>query len=86
MNYTDARYTNGAVSVLGANFNYGPFADVPKWSGTVFGEASLPLGGNAGKLTLRGDHYSQSQMNFSNVSATVNPTPRCRPTRLSMPG
>ena len=72
VNYTNARYTDGRVSVLGFNFNYGPFADVPKWSGTLWGEASMPLG-DSGKLTLRGDMYSQSQMNFSNVSATVNP-------------
>lgn len=72
VNYTNARYTDGRVSVLGFNFNYGPFADVPKWSGTVFAEGTLPLG-DAGKLTLRGDLYSQSEMNFSNVSGTVNP-------------
>lgn len=72
LNYTNARYTDGRVSVLGFDFNYGPFADVPKWSGTVFAEGTLPLG-DAGRVTLRGDLYSQSEMNFSNVSGTVNP-------------
>jgi len=72
VNYTNARYTSNAVSVLGSTINYGPFADVPKWSGTLFGEVGMPLG-DAGKLTLRGDVYSQKKMAFSNVGATVNP-------------
>jgi iron complex outermembrane receptor protein len=71
-NYTNARYTDNEVSVLGATFNYGPFADVPKWSGTLFGEVGAPLG-DAGTLTLRGDVYGQTKMNFSNVANTVNP-------------
>jgi iron complex outermembrane receptor protein len=72
VNYTNARYTSNAVSILGSTINYGPFADVPKWSGTVFAEIGMPLG-DAGKLTLRGDYYGQTKMNFSNVGATVNP-------------
>ena len=72
-NYTNARYTDGRVNVLGFSFNYGPFADVPKWSGTLYGEVGTALGGDAGKLTLRADVYGQTKMNFSNVSATVNP-------------
>ncbi|MGE3690441.1 MAG: TonB-dependent receptor, partial [Novosphingobium sp.] len=50
LNYTNARYTDGRVSVLGFDFNYGPFADVPKWSGTVLAEGTLPLG-DAGRVT-----------------------------------
>ena len=34
---------------------------------------SAPLGGDTGRLTLRGDLYSQTKMNFSNVGDTVNP-------------
>jgi iron complex outermembrane recepter protein len=71
-NYTNARYTDNAVALSGAIFHYGPFADVPKWSGTLFGEVGVPLG-EAGKLTLRGDAYGQEKMNFSNVGDTVNP-------------
>ena len=71
-NITSAKYTRNEVTVLGTTFNYGPFADVPKFSGTLFAEAGMPLGGET-KLTLRGDLYHQSKMNFSNVSGTVNP-------------
>src|SRR5690606_33359774 len=71
-NYTNARYTDNDVTILGSTISYGPFADVPKWSGTVFGEIGVPLG-DSGRLTLRGDAYGQTKMNFSNVGATVNP-------------
>jgi iron complex outermembrane receptor protein len=74
-NYTDARYTDNAVTFGGTTFHYGPFADVPKWSGTLFAEVGVPLG-DAGKLTLRGDAYGQTEMNFSNVGDTVNPNTR----------
>jgi len=72
VNYTKAKYTSNAVTVLGNTLLYGPFADVPEWSGTIFAEASTPLG-DAGKVALRADYYGQSKMNFSNVSATSNP-------------
>ena len=71
-NYTNARYTRNAVTILGSTINYGPFADVPRWSGTLFAEIGVPLG-DTGKLTLRGDAYGQTEMNFSNVGDTVNP-------------
>lgn len=71
-NYTNARYTSNAVNILGSTINYGPFADVPKWSGTLFGEVGVPLG-DSGKLALRGDLYGQTRMNFSNVGASANP-------------
>lgn len=72
-NYTNARYTDGRVNVLGFSFNYGPFADVPKWSGSLYGEVGTRLAGDAGKVSLRVDVYGQTEMNFSNVSDTVNP-------------
>jgi iron complex outermembrane recepter protein len=71
-NYTDARYTDNAVSLLGTTLEYGPFADVPEWSGTAFAEVGVPLG-DPGRLTLRGDVYGQTKMAFSNVGATANP-------------
>lgn len=76
-NYTNARYTKDTV-VLGyttppSSVRYGPFADVPKWSGTIFGEYTMPLGSETGDLTLRVDAYAQSRQFFSNVADTTNP-------------
>jgi iron complex outermembrane receptor protein len=76
-NYTNARYTKNAVvftlpTLPGpATVFYGPFADVPEFSGTVFGEVSVPAG-DAGMLSLRADLYGQTKMNFSNVGDTLN--------------
>jgi len=73
--YTDARYTKNEVFISFTNetLRYGPFADAPKWSGTIFGEATLPLGVNSGDLVFRVDAYHQSKMPFSNVADTANP-------------
>jgi iron complex outermembrane receptor protein len=73
--YTNARYTRSEVFIGFTNetIKYGPFADAPKWSGTVFGEATVPLGVDTGDLTLRVDAYHQSTMPFSNVANTSNP-------------
>ena len=72
-NYTHARYTSALVNVLGQIAQYGPFADVPKWSGTLYGEASAPLGEDVGTLRLRLDAYGQTKQHFSNTSATIDP-------------
>jgi len=76
-NYTHARYTRNAVlfTIPGqpaTTVLYGPFADVPKFSGTVFGEFTVPAG-DVGNLSLRADLYTQKKMNFSNVGDTQNP-------------
>ncbi len=75
-NYTNARYTKNSLSITlppdPTNLlRYGPFADTPKFSGTIFAEVSAPLG-EAGRLSLRGDLYGQTKMNFSNVGDTLN--------------
>ncbi|PEQ11509.1 hypothetical protein B2G71_16910 [Novosphingobium sp. PC22D] len=71
-NYTDARYTRDTVTVLGETVKYGPFADVPEWSGTIYGEVGVPLG-DTGTLKFRADAYGQTEQNFSNVGATDAP-------------
>jgi iron complex outermembrane recepter protein len=75
-NYTNARYTKNTLSITLSpdptnNLVYGPFADTPKFSGTVFAEVSVPTG-EFGRLSLRGDLYGQTKMNFSNVGSTLN--------------
>ena len=73
INYTHAVYTSNAVTVLGSTVRYGPFADVPKVSGTIYAEAGTDLGGDTGRLTLRADYYGQTKQAFSNVGNTANP-------------
>jgi iron complex outermembrane receptor protein len=45
--YTDARFTNNAATVFGNNILFGPFADTPKWAGTIFAQENFPLPGLA---------------------------------------
>jgi iron complex outermembrane recepter protein len=76
--YTDAKYTDNLVILPNSvgvftPTRYGPFADVPKWSGTAFVEARHDLGGDTGELSFRLDVYSQTEFSFSNVGATLAP-------------
>ncbi len=71
--YSDPFYTNGHVDLFGSATNYGPYADTPKWTGTLFGEVSHDLEGNAGTLTLRADVYAQTKMFLSNEGETIAP-------------
>ena len=70
--YTDARFTRNLVTVPGnPPLVYGPYADVPKWSGTLYGEVSHELAGEGGRLALRGDFYFQSMTYFGNLGQLI---------------
>jgi iron complex outermembrane receptor protein len=80
--YINARYTSGAVDLVidagngGTNletFNYGPYADTPKWTGSVYAQVNHELADHLGELTLRADVYAQTRMFFSNVANTRAP-------------
>jgi iron complex outermembrane receptor protein len=73
VSYSDARYTNNSVSYFSDTLRFGPYADTPRWTGNVFGEAREPLPGTLGELALRADYYLQSTQLFSNLEATINP-------------
>ncbi|HKT76585.1 MAG TPA: TonB-dependent receptor [Sphingobium sp.] len=74
--YTNARYTRNTVLVQGQTTLYGPYADAPKWTGTVYGQLDHQLSGDMGTITLRVDMYMQSKFYFSNVAATQAPGAR----------
>ena len=72
--YTNARFTDNRVSVPGnPPLFYGPYADVPRWSGSAFAELKHELAGNGGTLSLRVDYYEQSKSYFSNLNDTLIP-------------
>ena len=65
MSYVDAKYTRNLVSVLGtAPINFGTYPDTPKWSGSVFGEASYPISSNLA-VSFRSDVFGQARDWFS---------------------
>jgi iron complex outermembrane recepter protein len=57
--YTDARYTNNLVNVLGTPLNFGTYPDTPKWEGSVFGEATYPIRDSLA-LSFRTDIYGEA--------------------------
>jgi iron complex outermembrane receptor protein len=71
--YTDAKFSKPNVVLGGTTYRYGPYADVPKVSGSVFFEVTHRLGSDGGELSLRADVYAQSNMYFSNTAATISP-------------
>lgn len=74
VNYTSARFSKNQVTLAGnPPLFFGPYADVPKWSGAVFVELTGNLGQEKGELVARVDTFFQTHYNFSNLEATLNP-------------
>jgi iron complex outermembrane recepter protein len=73
VNYTDAKFTDNLVSVLGnPAAEFGPYPDAPEWSGGLFAQATFPVAGNL-ELRVRGDMYAQTASWFSSTGNTLNP-------------
>ncbi|MCG2842021.1 TonB-dependent receptor [Sandaracinobacter sp. RS1-74] len=71
--YTDAKFTKNESRLFGEPVFYGPFGDVPKFSGNMFADASMPLPGDLGSLNYHVDIYHQSSFYFSNLGGTIQP-------------
>jgi iron complex outermembrane receptor protein len=72
VNYTDAKFTKGLVSIAGsAPVILGTYPDTPKWSGNGFAEVDVPLSGSI-TGSLRGDVYGQTGTFFTS-SGNTNP-------------
>lgn len=71
--YTNARYTDPLANVGNGQFGFGPYADTPKYSGSAYFSASLPLADSGSELALRGDIYAQSKFYYSNLNASILP-------------
>lgn len=71
VNYTDARFTDNVVEVVGnpaAEFDTYP--DTPKWSGVVYAAVDAPLNDRL-TFNLRGDLYAQSSTFFSSTALSL---------------
>lgn len=71
--YTDAKFTNATNNFFGTSKTYGPYPDTPEVSGSIYSQATFPLGGKIGNLSLRGDVYHQSHTYFSSLNNTTVP-------------
>ncbi len=70
--YTDAKFTKNKSIVFGLPVAYGPFGDVPEFSGTAYADISHELPGDAGTLNYHADVYMQTNFYFSSL-ATIQP-------------
>jgi len=71
--YANARYTDNVAGLYGQTAQFGPYADQPKYSGTVYANAEVPLGPDTGQLNLHVDFYAQSSFHISSLGDTFNP-------------
>lgn len=71
--YTDARFTDPTSTLLGNPVTYGPFGDVPRFSGSIYGDTHWRLPDNKGYLNYHVDVYGQSAFYFSNLGGSVLP-------------
>ena len=74
--YANGRFTRNLVSIAGsAPIAFGPFPDLPEYSGTVYAEAKAPIAGDL-QASLRGDIYGQTKTFFSSSARALNPGAR----------
>ena len=73
LNYARARFTSGRAALFGQPVDYGPYADTPKWSGSLFGQVTNDLPDDAGRIIYRADMSAQTSFSFSNLGNTLNP-------------
>lgn len=71
--YTDAKFTDNESRLFGNSVAYGPFGDVPEFSGNVFADARIPLSDDLGHINYHIDIYGQSSFYFSNLGGTIQP-------------
>lgn len=71
--YQQAEFTDNIAELYGQTARFGPFADSPDFSGSVFANVSGDLAGDRGTLNYHIDLYSQSSFRISNLGYTFNP-------------
>lgn len=64
----DARFTDNRASLYGLDVTFGPYPDVPRYSGSIFGEITQHLGG-AGKLLWHADVFAESRQYYGSLGA-----------------
>jgi iron complex outermembrane receptor protein len=72
LTHTNARFTDARATVAGANFIFGPYADSPEWSGSVYARVSHEFN-DGSEVAVRGEFYSQAGFFYSNLNDTIVP-------------
>jgi iron complex outermembrane receptor protein len=70
--YTDAEFTKPKGDVSGYQWDFGPYADAPEVTWSVYFQTRSEIDG-VGTLTFRGDYYSMDDTYFSNLDDSIGP-------------
>ena len=73
---TKGTFNKPNVTLFGTSYTYGPFADTPKASGVLYGQATLHESEAVGKVSLRGEVYAQTHVFFSSSFNSLTPGTR----------
>jgi iron complex outermembrane receptor protein len=71
--YTNPRFTDAKSRLFGNAVTYGPFGDVPRFSGSIYADTTWNLPEDKGSLNYHVDLYGQSAFYFSNLGGTIQP-------------
>lgn len=71
--YTHASFTKNSATVFGQTQVYGPFADTPKFAGSVFLQTNTPLANGVGNLAFRAEAFRQSMSYFGSQNDSTVP-------------
>ncbi|MDY6919320.1 MAG: TonB-dependent receptor [Pseudomonadota bacterium] len=71
--YTDAEFTDGDTVLFITEYSYGPVANTPENTWSVWASLDIPVDPSLGAMSLYGEIYSQDEMYFSNAAATSVP-------------
>ena len=71
--HTDAKFTDNQVNLFGTEYTYGPVANTPKNTWSLWAQLYLPVAEDLGEVSLRTDAYWQDSMYFSNTADSLTP-------------
>ncbi len=71
--HTDADFTDGKTTLFGVQYSYGPVANTPKNTWSVWGQINFPTAPEIGEVALRTEVYGQDSMYFSNAADSITP-------------
>ncbi len=71
--YTDAEFTDSKTELFSVEYQYGPVANTPKNTLSLWAHSSLYQDPKGGEISLRAELYRQSSMYFSNASDSLTP-------------
>ena len=71
--YTHAKFTKNSATVFGQTQVYGPFADTPKFAGSIFIQTAAHLSNDIGILAFRGEVFRQGMSYFGSQNDSSVP-------------